>query len=221
MRAETSADTAARAIAIRARRAGRSPVAALKRRLLVASIAEQLDTTPERLAAPAPPICPPDDQAGLARRALLGQRIADALGLPDAPREGSPRVPESLIIPDHIDELAATVKRAGGTMRLYGKSVTVDALREHAAGSATSRLTATVSGMHYTPGKLPTPRLTATVNPPLNKGTLGAVVVDGYDPPRHDGDPRPPVRRGRVRCTLCDQMGHARSNRKFHPMRSV
>jgi hypothetical protein len=145
---ETSADTAARAIAIRAQRTGRSPVAPLKRRLVVASIAEQLDTTPERLAAPAPPTEPQADHAGLARRSLLGRRIADALGLP-------------------------------------------------------------------------IPRLTATVNPPLNKGTLGAVVVDGYDPPRHDGDPRPPVRRGRVRCTLCDQMGHARSNRKFHPMRSV
>jgi hypothetical protein len=67
---------------------------------------------------------------------------------------------------------------------------------------------------------LPIPRLTATVTQPASKSTFGRVVVHGFvPPPRHDGDPRPPVERGRATCTICRLPGHARSNRKFHPRR--
>lgn len=68
------------------------------------------------------------------------------------------------------------------------------------------------------PGKLPVPRLTATIAPPVSKGSFGVVSVLGYEPVRSDYDP-PPERAPRKpsRCSICDVTGHARTNRKFHP----
>ncbi len=73
---------------------------------------------------------------------------------------------------------------------------------------------------------LPTPRLTATITPPTRKGDLGAVVVHGCTPPHVDLDegndrprPRPSDRTRQAGvCSLCRLPGHARSNRKFHPI---
>lgn len=72
---------------------------------------------------------------------------------------------------------------------------------------------------------LPTPRLSATVYPPPNKGAAGRVVVtQGFRaavPAAVVLEAHTAREAGysRIRCTICNVVGHARSNRKFHPRR--
>lgn len=60
---------------------------------------------------------------------------------------------------------------------------------------------------------IPTPRLTATIAPPVSKGALGAVTIEGEDgPPKPQGGV---VGRSNrlLTCSRCHSTGHARSNR--------
>lgn len=113
---------------------------------------------------------------------------------------------------DHIDELCALVKAAGGTMRLYGRKVSPGELRGAMEARVDAKLGALIG--------LPTPRLTATIEP---RGRFGAVVVAGYTPPPRETDPADerPFRRQKARvpstCRLCLKPGHIASNEKFHP----
>lgn len=121
------------------------------------------------------------------------------------------------------DWLAALITESGGTIRLYGKPVSVAELRAHCSGAAVSRAVAVLGGWQCMPGKLPTPRLTATITPPTCKAGLGKVVVAGYTPPQREPYPADerPVRRQNARlpstCKRCGLRGHIASNQKHHP----
>jgi hypothetical protein len=116
---------------------------------------------------------------------------------------------------DHIDELCALVKAAGGTMRLYGNPVSAEELRGAVTARVDAKLRKLVTG-------LPTPSLTATITPPTCRAGLGAVKVLGFVPPPREPDPadereRLQKPRRQARCTLCNGIGHIASNRKHHP----
>ena len=123
---------------------------------------------------------------------------------------------------EHLDELSSAISSAGGALRLYGKPIDVADLRKHAAGSVAARMRGATTGIAHTPGKLPVPRLTATITPPVNRGGFGVVHVHGYVVTRCDGDPPSELApRSNSLCSICDKPGHVRSNRKFHPPRDV